>query len=127
MRLTVLTIALPLSMFVGYALAGNPSPCPQGTVVFQCDAQGGKQIVMCASHDARGDLQGLQYRYGRPDSPELVYPKRLEQSLAPFKGNHYFRAQTDYAQVSFTRGPYVYSVYSNYDGEAGDPDRWRQR
>jgi hypothetical protein len=94
--------------------------CLDSVALFQCDTASGKQIALCGSYDAAGELSGLQYRYGRGPQPELVYPAQLKDSLAKFKSNHYFRYQTDYSQISFTSGSYAYSVYSNYDGE-GSP------
>ncbi len=59
----------------------------------------------------------LQYRFGKQRKIELVFPKERNQSQKKFRYAHYFRAQVDRTEISFTSEDYEYTIFSYYDGE----------
>jgi hypothetical protein len=59
----------------------------------------------------------LQYRFGKPGNLELEFPKEREKSQQAFKYNHYFRAQVDLTEISFTSDGHQYSIFDDYNGE----------
>lgn len=110
-----------LAMFSpGLVLAAPATVCGEGRAVFQCEVAGGGALALCGNY--QGDtLQGLQYRFARNGKTELEFPK-AGFSLTDFKANHYVRYQVDYSLITFSSAGYIYGVYSNYDGEAGEAD-----
>ena len=59
----------------------------------------------------------LQYRFGLPGKIELEFPKQREQTLSSFKYSHYFRAQFDQTEISFTSEGHEYAIFDDFNGE----------
>ncbi len=79
-------------------------------VVFSCPLGNGRKIVsMCAS----GDAGRFYYAYGRPASPELIYPARDRPSDGVFTRTHLgFAGNNGGYAFAFVNGAYRYIVYS---------------
>jgi hypothetical protein len=87
-------------------------------VIFSCAVKtGGKTVSLCASKDVTADRGYIQYRFGRPAKIELEYPASKEGSQKQFRYSHYFRAQVDLTEVSFSSGDFNYTVFDSYNGE----------
>ncbi|MBA2073372.1 hypothetical protein [Aeromonas veronii] len=57
----------------------------------------------------------LNYEFSKGDKTELSYHS-LGDGFSGFSHNYYYRYQTEYGKVSFSKGKYKYSVFSNYEG-----------
>jgi len=87
-------------------------------VVFSCAIKRPAKIVsLCSSPDFAKDRGYLQYRFGVPGNIELEFPKHRERTQSAFKYSHYFRAQVDLTEISFTSNGYGYSIFDDYNGE----------
>ena len=109
---------------VGCALVIAPAPpvaslCEKGEkVVFSCTINKPAKIVsLCASADFAKDRGYLQYRFGLPQKIELEFPRTRENTQAAFKYSHYFRAQFDQTEISFTSSDHQYAIFDDYSGE----------
>jgi hypothetical protein len=97
----------------------QPSLCESSEkIVFNCTVGKASKIVsLCSSKDLTKDRGYLQYRFGMPGKIELEFPKQREQTLSAFKYSHYFRAQFDQTEISFTTDGYEYAIFDDYNGE----------
>ena len=87
-------------------------------IVFNCTVGKTAKIVsLCSSKELTKDRGYLQYRFGAPGKIELEYPKQREQTQSAFKYSHYFRAQFDQTELSFTSDGYEYAIFDDYNGE----------
>ena len=87
-------------------------------VVFSCAiAKPAKIVSLCSSKELTRDRGYLQYRFGLPGKIELEFPKEREQTQSAFKYSHYFRAQFDQTEISFTQDGYEYAIFDDYNGE----------
>ena len=87
-------------------------------IVFSCTTkQSGKIVSLCASRSLTKEAGYLQYRFGLPGKIELEFPNKREQTQQAFKYSHYFRAQFDLTEISFTSNGYQYSIFDDYNGE----------
>ncbi|HHQ4526139.1 hypothetical protein ACET9Z_12265 [Aeromonas veronii] len=57
----------------------------------------------------------LNYEFSKGDKTELSYHS-LGDDFSGFSHNYYYRYQTEYGKVSFSKGKYKYSIFSNYEG-----------
>ncbi|RAJ06087.1 hypothetical protein [Aeromonas salmonicida] len=57
----------------------------------------------------------LNYEFSKGDKTELSYHS-LGDGFSGFSHNYYYRYQTEYGKVSFSKGKYKYSVFSHYEG-----------
>ena len=113
------SVACGVALAVGLALP--PAPGAVETAANHCSAQeqtlfncstGKKVVSVCATQDLSADAGSVQYRYGRPGAPELVYPttaagwrKLTHSGVLTFAGG-------GGAYLTFTNGPYRYVVYT---------------
>jgi hypothetical protein len=87
-------------------------------VVFSCTIKKPAKIVsLCSSKELTKDRGYLQYRFGLPGKVELEFPKQREQTQTAFKYSHYFRAQFDQTEITFTQDGYEYAIFDDYNGE----------
>ena len=87
-------------------------------IIFSCTTrQSGKIVSLCASKELTNHKGYLQYRFGLPGKLELEFPKHREQTQQAFKYSHYFRAQVDQTEITFTTNGYQYSIFDDYNGE----------
>ena len=87
-------------------------------IVFSCAVGKATKIVsLCSSKELTKDQGYLQYRFGLPGKIELEFPKQREQTQSAFKYSHYFRAQFDQTEISFTTNDYEYAIFDDYNGE----------
>ena len=87
-------------------------------VIFSCPVKRPAKIVsVCASKELTSDRGYLQYRFGLPGKIELEYPKDRKGTPEQFHYTHYFRAQFDLTEISFTINGYEYQVFDDYNGE----------
>lgn len=103
------------------AAHGAPSLCTKNeTVYFSCKANTGKAISLCGkvfSVDKSGqrvehDNPWLQYKYGRPEAIELIFPATKKESIDHFKPER-IRALGGSVRldaISFVSGGIGYSV-----------------
>lgn len=107
------------------AAASQPSTLQAGTlcakgerVIFSCPIKRPAKIVsLCASRDLTSNSGYLQYRFGLPANIELEFPKDRTGTQQQFHYTHYFRAQVDLTQISFTSNGYEYQITDDYNGE----------
>ncbi|MBV7468557.1 hypothetical protein ACLHZ2_02750 [Aeromonas media] len=57
----------------------------------------------------------LSYEFSKDDKTELSYHS-LGDGFSGFSHNYYYRYQTEYGKVSFSKGKYKYAIFSNYEG-----------
>ena len=87
-------------------------------MVFNCTVgKTAKLVSLCSSKELTKDRGYLQYRFGLPGKIELEFPKQREQTQSAFKYSHYFRAQFDQTEISFTSDGYEYAIFDDYNGE----------
>lgn len=87
-------------------------------VVFSCPITKPAKIVsLCSSKELTKERGYLQYRFGLPGKIELEFPKHREQTQTAFKYSHYFRAQFDLTEISFTQDGHEYALFDDYNGE----------
>ena len=87
-------------------------------ILFSCLVKPNYKIVsLCASTQLTKIEGYLQYRFGTPAKVELEYPKQRADSQKAFEYNHYFRAQVDLTEISFSIDGYDYTLFDNYNGE----------
>lgn len=87
-------------------------------VIFTCPVKPANKIVsLCASMPVTKTDGYLQYRFGTPARIELEFPKERAGSQKAFDYNHYFRAQVDLTEISFSIDGYGYTLFDNYNGE----------
>ena len=118
-------VTLLLSSFFLLVLF-NPGPTSQkGTLctdgeksLFSCSVKrSAKMVSLCASADVTKTRGYVQYRFGLPGKVELEYPADKARSQEKFEYHHYFRAQVDETEISFSSGGYKYSIFDEYNGE----------
>lgn len=87
---------------------------PTDKVVFSCPLGNGKKIVsMCTSGDASQEHEHFYYAYGRPSTPELVYPAKDQPSDGVFMRSHLvYGGASGGTAYSFVKDGYKYIVYS---------------
>ena len=87
-------------------------------VVFSCPITKPAKIVsLCSSKELTKERGYLQYRFGLPGKIELEFPKHREQTQTAFKYSHYFRAQFDLTEISFTQDGHEYALFDDYNDE----------
>ena len=87
-------------------------------IVFSCAlAKPAKIVSLCSSKELTKDRGYLQYRFGLPEKIELEFPKQREQTQSAFNYSHYFRAQFDQTEISFSQNGYEYAIFDDYNGE----------
>jgi len=93
--------------------------CAKGErVIFSCPVKRPAKIVsLCASKDLTSETGYLQYRFGLPGKIELEYPMDRTGTQAKFQYTHYFRAQVDLTEISFSNNGYEYQITDDYNGE----------
>ena len=100
------------------ALQANSLCARNERVIFSCPIKRPAKIVsVCASKDLTSDRGYIQYRFGLPAKVELEFPKERSGSQQKFQYSHYFRAQVDLTEISFTVNDYEYQVTDDYNGE----------
>ena len=110
-------------LFVSFVfLVSSPQPgslCnTDEKIIFNCTIKENAKIVsLCSSRELTKDRGYIQYRFGRPGKVELEFPKSREKTQQAFKYSHYFRAQVDLTEISFTSDNYTYSIFDDYNGE----------
>ena len=91
---------------------------PTERVVFSCSLKRpAKMVALCASKSLTKETGYLQYRFGLPGKIELEYPQQRDGSSQSFRYHHYFRAQFDLTEISFTNEGVEYTVFDSYNGE----------
>ncbi|HEY6805964.1 MAG TPA: hypothetical protein VI306_20455 [Pyrinomonadaceae bacterium] len=125
-RLVLAVIALVLFVCGGHSRATVEASAMQSAslctknekVVFSCALKSSTKIVSLCSSPQLTKTEGyLQYRFGVPGQVELEYPKDRARTEQSFHYNHYFRAQVDLTEISFTNNSYTYTVFNNFNGE----------
>jgi len=100
------------------ALQANSLCAKDERIIFSCPIKRPAKIVsVCASKDLTSDRGYIQYRFGWPAKVELEFPKERNGSQQKFQYSHYFRAQVDLTEISFTVNGYEYQVTDDYNGE----------
>ena len=119
LTVALLVGSLFFSIRSGSAAIQAPSLCKKGeTVVFSCALKSSTKTVSLCSSDKLTKSEGyLQYRFGLPGKIELEYPKDRSKPDQAFHYNHYFRAQVDLTEISFSIDNYTYTVFDSYNGE----------
>ncbi len=123
-RFAVLPVAAICTIFF-ISLSNNANATNQASlcqpserVIFSCTLKRpAKLVALCASKSLTRENGYLQYRFGLPGKVELEYPKQQDGSSQFFRYHHYFRAQVDLTEISFTNDGVEYAVFDNYNGE----------
>jgi len=93
--------------------------CEKGErIIFSCPVKRPAKIVsLCAAKELTNERGYVQYRFGLPGNVELEYPRERTGTQEKFHYSHYFRAQFDLTEISFTNGGYEYQITDDYNGE----------
>ena len=84
-------------------------------VIFSCRLrQPVKVVSVCAAKNLTRETGYLQYRFGLPGKIELEFPKERQGSQGKFEYTHYFRAQVDLTEISFSVDGVSYTVVDNF-------------
>ena len=87
-------------------------------IIFSCAVKRTSKIVsLCASRHLDKERGYLQYRFGVPEKIELQFPQDRTAAQQKFRYTHYFRAQFDLTEISFTINGYEYQITDDYNGE----------
>src|SRR5262245_47613245 len=106
------------SHFPGQALQANSLCASDERIIFSCPLKKPAKVVsLCGSKDLTSDRGYLQYRFGLPGKIELEFPKDRTGTQQKFQYTHYFRAQVDMTEISFTVDGYEYEITDDYNGE----------
>ena len=81
------------------------------TIVFSCST-GSRVLSICASKDLSKNAGYMQYRYGPPGKPELVYPEALRHPAGLFTPGTLSFSGGGGAYLKFAKPPYAYTVFS---------------
>ena len=116
---------IPFSLSRQLAASSQPNKLQAGTlcarderIIFSCPIRRPAKIVsLCASKNLTSERGYLQYRFGVPEKIELEFPKDRTGTQQKFKYTHYFRAQFDLTEISFTSNGYEYQITDDYNGE----------
>lgn len=111
--------ALALTINGNVMRSGPGSLCTADEqVIFTCILRRPQKIVsLCGAKDLSKTRGYLQYRFGLPGKIELEFPKQQQGTQQAFRYKHYFRAQVDLTEISFSLNDYDYSVFDDYNGE----------
>lgn len=86
--------------------------CKAGdTVVFSCST-GSRMLSICASGDIDHGGALMQYRYGVPGKPELVYPDKPRAPRGLFKPGQLAFSGGGGAYLKFSTAGHLYTVFS---------------
>jgi len=111
----VVVISATIAAFAGCAHAdGVPGAglCSAAeTSYFACQTTKQRWISLCGQAP-----RSLQYRFGTPAKPELRYPEDPAAGAASFLFAHYFRYQTDRAEVTFRNQGVEYAIFDYTEG-----------
>lgn len=102
----------PLS---GAAQPASASMCARSdSIIFSCPLGNGKKVVsLCAASNAGQEQAPFYYAYGRPLSPELLYPPKGQVITGAFAQTHLvYGGASGGTAYSFANGGYKYIVYS---------------
>lgn len=94
---------------------------PQEQVLFAC-ATGKKAVSVCASADLSPTTGALQYRFGPPDAPELVWPDATQPPHSGITAGTWAFSGGGGAYLRFTKGAYGYVVYTAIGKGWGEKD-----
>src|SRR2546430_3735823 len=102
--------------------SSNPQPnslCAKDErIIFSCPVKRPAKIVsLCASKDLTSERGYLQYRFGVPEKIELEFPQSKTGTQQKFQYTHYFRAQVDLTEISFSINGYEYQITDDYNAE----------
>ena len=81
------------------------------TVVFSCST-GAHMASLCASKDLSASQGYLQYRFGKNDDPEFVYPAELKHPTGLFAPGMLMFSGGGGAYLQFSNGAYGYTIFS---------------
>jgi hypothetical protein len=102
----------------GQALQPNSLCARDERIIFSCPVKKPAKIVsLCASKNLSADQGYLQYRFGLPGKVELEFPSDRTGTQQKFQYTHYFRAQVDLTEISFSNNGYEYQITDDYNGE----------
>jgi hypothetical protein len=111
-------ISSQAALRAGQSLQGNSLCARDERIIFSCPVRKPAKIVsLCASKNLTSDRGYLQYRFGLPGKVELEFPKDRTGTQQQFRYTHYFRAQVDMTEISFTNNGYQYAITDDYNGE----------
>jgi len=100
------------------ALQANSLCASNERIIFSCPLKKPARIVsLCASKNLTSDRGYLQYRFGMPGKIDLEFPQDRTGTQQKFQYTHYFRAQVDQTEISFTNNGYDYAITDDYNGE----------
>jgi hypothetical protein len=118
-RITLLLFCCLLSLLFDAQQPQRGTLCTETEkVLFSCSVKRSAKVVsLCASSDVSRTRGYVQYRFGTPGKIELEYPAEKANSQDKFAYHHYFRAQLDETEVSFSSGGYKYAIFDDYNGE----------
>src|SRR2546421_7716478 len=113
--------SLGLAMFqstTSKAMQPNSLCATDERIIFSCPIRRPAKIVsLCASKDLTSERGYLQYRFGVSAKIELEFPQSRTGTQQKFQYTHYFRAQVDLTEISFSSNGYEYQITDDYNGE----------
>ncbi|HJT51661.1 MAG TPA: hypothetical protein VJ734_06940 [Nitrosospira sp.] len=77
------------------------------TTYFSCQTSKQRRIALCGSPP-----KTLQYRFGREDHPEFVFPQNASEGLEKFLFAHYARYRADRIEIRFSNRDVDYTIFS---------------
>jgi hypothetical protein len=103
-------LAMSLASWPSFAAA--PSLCkPDELTVFSCST-GAHIASICASKDISKDGGTMQYRYGKGDKLDLVYPDAGAKPAEAFTSGTMTFSGGGGAWLRFDKGPFRYTIFT---------------
>jgi hypothetical protein len=102
----------------GWAMAAEPvkATCAVAEVLFECPVKGGKVLQVCGEE---GETPWMQYVFGKPGAPDLVYPAARMGSVSWFTYEERTFAQSMGQALVFTNNGVRYELVEMIGGGAG--------
>lgn len=75
-----------------------------------------KILSLCGTSTQK-DNYTINYKFGLKKHIELIYPQEKNTNNQLIKYVSYHRYQTEYNRIFFKNGGYLYTIYTDYDGE----------
>ncbi|MFZ6875729.1 hypothetical protein ACO0LF_26985 [Undibacterium sp. Di27W] len=115
-----------LAISVGTSHAQVLTHCKDHEVTyFSCKLYSSKNIVsLCGGQlheiaaDARASEMWLQYRFGKPDHPGLIYPAHTKKSISRFEGEYRQGLGVSLTSIHFNKSGTTYIIESSSSPEA---------
>lgn len=122
------SLSTRIALFVSVVSSLGAAPAKPATLcattektAFGCAITDGRLLSVCTSPDFAEGVGWIEYRFGRPDRVELVYPSTREKTWQAFRYTRYTRPQFTELTLRFDNGGYGYVLQTASGDDDGTP------